>query len=156
MEHLQEKCNFLRNTFPEQLRRITPNTAAVFGKMNAQQMVEHMAYYIRLAYGNPLVTTQCYTKGSLEPMRAFLMSDKAFKPNTPNSLMSNDPISASCPDYPSAVIEVAKAIDEFFDAFAKKPNLMVHNPFFGTLDYEMSIQLLYKHAQHHLNQFATK
>lgn len=152
-EQLKEKSDFLRITFLEQLSLINATSAPLFGKMNPQQMVEHMAIYIRLGYGNPIINQQCYTVESLEPMRRFLMSDKAFKPNTPNALMSDIPPVPIYPDYPSAVLEVAKAIEEFFHAFAKNPALLVHNPFFGTLNYEMTLQLLYKHAQHHLNQF---
>lgn len=154
MDSIQEKITFLTTTFPEQLRHIAPETAALFGKMTAQQMVEHMAEYIRLGCGQPIISAQFYTDESLERMQSFLKSDKGFKPNTPNPLMNDNPAQTVFADYTSAVADVEKAIDSFFQTFTTHPDLIVHNPFFGPLNYEMTLQLLCKHAQHHLNQFA--
>ena len=39
------------------------------------------------------------------------------------------------------------------EAFEKNPDLVTRNPFFGDLNFEQSVQLLYKHALHHLRQF---
>lgn len=156
MIQIEEKINFLQHVFPKQLRNISPETPAVFGKMNAQQMVEHMAEYIRLGCGQPIISTQLYTDESLERMQSFLKSDKGFKPNTPNPLMNDNPAQTIFADYTAAVADVEKAIDSFFQTFTTTPNLIVHNPFFGPLNYEMTLQLLCKHAQHHLNQFGAK
>lgn len=153
MDQIEDKINFLKDSFPKKLRHISPETPAIFGKMNPQQMAEHMAHYIRLGYGQPIVNEQCYTQTSLESMRAFLMSDKAFRPNTPNPLMSDQPSETILADYTSAILDVENAVEELILAFTTKPDLVVHNPFFGPLNFEMTLQLLCKHAQHHLNQF---
>jgi hypothetical protein len=154
MDTLQDKIFFLGTTFPERLGQIAPETAALFGKMTPQQMVEHMAEYIRLGYGQPVISAQFYTDESLERMQAFLKSEKGFKPNTPNPLMADNPAQTIFADYTTAVADLEKAIDSFFQTFTTTPDLIVHNPFFGPLNYEMTLQLLCKHAQHHLNQFA--
>ena len=44
----------------------------------------------------------------------------------------------------------------FFEAFEKNPQLITRNPFFGDLNFEQSLQLLYKHAVHHLKQFGVE
>lgn len=44
----------------------------------------------------------------------------------------------------------------FFEAFEKNPNLVTRNPFFGDLNFEENVQLLYKHALHHLRQFGVE
>ena len=41
----------------------------------------------------------------------------------------------------------------FFEVFEKDPGLKTINPVFGELDFDSNIQLLYKHALHHLKQF---
>ena len=44
----------------------------------------------------------------------------------------------------------------FFEAFEKDPGFITRNPFFGDLNFEQSVQLLYKHALHHLRQFGVE
>ncbi|MGC4056560.1 MAG: hypothetical protein QM743_00340 [Chitinophagaceae bacterium] len=143
---------FIRE-FPEKLKRISPDAQPLFGKMNPQQMVEHMAEYIRLGYGNPVVTESFYAPEATEKLHAFLRSDKNFRENTPNPLMSETPAATVHTDYATAVADVAKAVTELFEAFERQPELKVANPFFGLLDEELSYHLLAKHATHHLRQF---
>ncbi|MFA6152719.1 MAG: hypothetical protein WC716_15450 [Chitinophagaceae bacterium] len=156
MENLAAKEEFLRSEFVAALRTINPNTAPLFGKMNPQQMVEHMAEYIRLGYGNPVVTQFFYTAESVERTRAFIMSDKPFKENTPNPIMGETPKPIIQPTYEAAIKDAEMAIKELFEAFGKNDKLEVASPFFGILNYEMTIQLLTKHAEHHLRQFGIK
>lgn len=147
------KEHFLRQEFPAALRTINPNNAPLFGKMNPQQMVEHMAEYIRLAYGNPVINQVFYTMESLEKMRHFLHSDKPFRENTPNPLLTEVPRAVVFPTYEAAIQDLEIAMSEFFNAFAENKELEVLNPFFGLLNVTWSMQLLVKHAQHHLRQF---
>lgn len=140
-------------SFPEKLMQIPENTVPLFGKMNPHQMAEHMAEYIRLAYGNPLISETFYDEDAVEKLQAFLRSDRPFKDNTPNPLMPESPEPPRFPDYHSAVADVATAVQELFDAFEQNPTLKVQSPFFGELDKELTFHLLAKHATHHLRQF---
>jgi hypothetical protein len=53
----------------------------------------------------------------------------------------------------SAVSELEKEIADFIEFFEDKPGRTLVNPIFGELDFEGWVQLLYKHARHHLKQF---
>ena len=44
-------------------------------------------------------------------------------------------------------------LDYFFEVFRANEHLTTINPIFGELNYELNLQLLYKHAVHHLRQF---
>ena len=44
----------------------------------------------------------------------------------------------------------------FFEAFEKNPQLITRNPFFGDLNFDQNVQLLHKHALHHLRQFGVE
>jgi hypothetical protein len=140
-------------SFPEKLMQIPENAVPLFGKMNPRQMAEHMAEYIRLAYGNPEVSEIFYTEESVNKLQDFLRSDRPFKDNTPNPLMPESPMPPRFPDYHSAVADVAAAVRELFNAFEQHPTLKVQSPFFGILDKELTFHLLAKHATHHLRQF---
>ena len=105
-----------------------------------------------MAYGHPprqLVTPE----DRLEKMQDFLKSDRDFRPNTPNSLMPEEPAPAKLPSMKAAIALLQQEITNFFNAFDTEKKKYVMNPFFGELDYGMSVQLLYKHAWHHLRQF---
>lgn len=139
--------------FPEKIKEIPLAAAPLFGKMSPQQMLEHMSEYIRLAYGNPVISSKFYTAESVDKLQAFLRSDRPFKENTPNPLLPDTPPSLRFREYEAAQADVAAAVRELFEAFAANPDLKVENPFFGTLDRELTFHLLAKHAAHHLRQF---
>ncbi len=53
----------------------------------------------------------------------------------------------------AAIGKLQEEIIYFFEVFEKNPTMKTTNPIFGELDFEMNIQLLYRHALHHLRQF---
>lgn len=146
------KAAFLRTEFPSLLSSLTADSERKWGKMDAQQMVEHMSYAMRQANGKDIY--ECITpEEHLPKMQTFLMSDKSFKENTPNALIGEDTVPHECANISDAIAELREEIDHFFEVFNSDPNKKLMNPFFGELNYEMWVKLLYKHAWHHLNQF---
>lgn len=152
MENLAEKAYFLRNEYIDKLRSIDPAAKGQWGKMNAAQMIEHMSYSFRQANGKDLYT--CVTpEENLPRMQAFLTSEKPFRENTPNQLLPDEPEPPKQATIEEALAELKGEIDDFFKAFEEAPDRIITNPFFGDLGYDMWVQLLYKHAWHHLRQF---
>lgn len=152
MIQLSKKARFLKQEYIPLLLNLSPDTEAQWGKMNVQQMVEHMAEYVAMAYGNPpqeLITPE----EKLSKMQEFLKSERDFKPNTANSLLPEEPRPERFPSLRAAIENLYEEINNFFNAFDSEKKKYVINPFFGELDYGLSIQLLYKHAWHHLRQF---
>ena len=86
-------------------------------------------------------------------MRAFLESEKPFRENTRNLLMPEVPAPVRNPSKEEAVKELKTELEFFFSVFEKNNMQVTRNPFFGDLNYEQNVQLLYKHATHHLKQF---
>jgi hypothetical protein len=153
MPTIAEKSNFLQNQYLPLIKSISESTSPIFGKMNLQQMVEHMANSIRLAYGNPIVSTILTPEENIPRMQAFILSDKPFKDNTPNALLPEEPVAPLFKNIADSIADLEKSIVELFQAFSQNPNLIVINPFFGALNEEKTMSLLYKHALHHLRQF---
>ncbi len=153
MSSIAEKSAFLKYQYLPLIKTIAVDTVPVFGKMNAQQMIEHMAAAIRSGYGNPIITTILTPEENIPKMQAFVLSDKPFKDNTPNALMSEIPAPALFSSIELSIIDLEKSVAELFDAFDKDQDLQVINPFFGVLDADKTMSLLYKHALHHLRQF---
>ncbi len=89
-----EKENFLRTRLVPLLQALPPATPARWGKMNVQQMIEHLGGdAIRTASGRLIFEKILTAPEQLARMRAFMMSEKPFKENTVNPLMGNEPAS---------------------------------------------------------------
>ncbi|MBO9633803.1 MAG: DinB family protein [Chitinophagaceae bacterium] len=148
----QQKVNFLKNEFVFKLKHLAPDAKGAWGKMNGQQMVEHMAEMLKVANGR-LHQPALPDKERVEKAHAWLLTDKPFRENTINPLLPEEPRPEEYNTMQQAIEAVQKELDHFFEVFEATPGLRIENPAFGNLDFEEQVQLLYKHAQHHLKQF---
>jgi hypothetical protein len=152
-----EKENFLRTKLVGLFQRLDPSTPARWGKMNVQQMIEHYGGdAVRNASGRLVFEKIITAPENLERMREFLVSDRPFRENTMNPLMSEEPAPAHYKTVQGAIGALQQELIYFFEAFEKEPALITRNPFFGDLDFEQNVQLLYKHSLHHLRQFGAE
>jgi hypothetical protein len=148
-----DKIDFLQHRFVSMLKQIPSDTPPKWGKMTLQQMIEHFADYTRIASGKTPFTDIMTPPGNLQRMRDFVMSDKPFRENTPNPLMPEVPAPVRNPSVEEAIKELKNEIEYFFTVFNKNNLRVTRNPFYGDLNYEQNVQLLHKHALHHLKQF---
>ena len=117
-------------------------------------MVEHYGGdAVRNANGRLKMEKIITPPENLDRMREFMMSDKPFKENTKNPLMGEEPLPLRYKTVQAAIGALQQELIYFFEAFEKNPLLITRNPFYGDLNFEQNVQLLYKHALHHLRQF---
>ncbi len=149
---MTNKLDFLQQDYISLLKKIEPTTMPLFGKMNAHQMIEHMAYAFRQASGlipqEPVANEEVTQK-----MYAFMMSDRPFKDNTPNSFLPDIPAPPTTSNIEEALHELEKDMAMFFTTFENANDKKILNPFFGQLNFSEWLHLLHKHAWHHLRQF---
>ena len=150
------KAHFLKKDLIPLLKSIPETTVPRWGKMNLQQMVEHFADAVRIAAGSmdkaPIITPAEH----LPKMQAFIQSNKPFRENTRNPLLPETPAPVRYASLPEALNELQAALDAFFEAFYNREAFTTRNPIFGELNFDLNIQLLYKHALHHLRQFGVE
>lgn len=152
-----EKENFLRTRLITHLQRLDPATSPKWGKMNVQQMIEHFAgEAVRNANGRLKLDKLVTPPEQLGRMREFMMSDKPFKENTVNPLMAEEPPPLRYKTVQAAIGALQQELITFFEVYEKEPGMTILNPFFGELNFEQNVQLLYKHAIHHLRQFGVE
>jgi hypothetical protein len=147
------KAEFLKHRFVPLLRQIPSGTPPQWGKMTLQQMIEHFSENVRIASGKTVHTDFVFSPEQLQKVREFMLSDKPFKENTINPLMPEVPAPVVNVSIEEAIGELQKEIDFFFSVFEKNNLQVTRNPFYGDLNYEQNVHLLYKHAAHHLRQF---
>lgn len=143
---------FFKETYIPTLKKLNGNEVGVWGVLSPQGMIEHMTDSIGIAHGRIKQELQT-PEPILEKVRSFALSDKEFKPNTKNSLMSDTPDPLRNSSISDAIAELENEINTFLAFYKTNPDQKVLNPFFGEFDYEQWLHLLHKHAVHHLKQF---
>ncbi|MFZ6026015.1 MAG: DUF1569 domain-containing protein [Bacteroidota bacterium] len=148
----QEKMAFIRNGFLSLLDNLLADKEALWGKMNPQQMVEHVTGFFLVSTDKlhfPLVTPEEH----LPKFKEFLLSDKQFRENTKAPVLPEEPLPVKEPDLASAIQQLRITIASFFAYFSADPAKKTMHPVFGWLNFEEWILLHYKHVTHHARQF---
>jgi len=148
----ESKKYFLEKQFIALVRKIDPSATPRWGKMNAQQMVEHVSAFFRISSNKlqfPLVTPAEH----LPKYREFLMSEKEFRENTKAPVLPDEPLPLRHTTMNEAITDLEKQVIEFFSYFADDPGEKTLHPAFGELNFEEWVQLHHKHVKHHLKQF---
>jgi hypothetical protein len=146
------KRKFLEDQFISLTQKIDPSASPRWGKMNAQQMVEHVSVFFRVSAGKlkfPLATPQ----ELLPKYRAFLLSEKEFRENTKAPVLPEEPLPLRYATMDEAIIDLEKQVNNFFKYFEDDLEKKTLHPAFGELNFEEWVQLHHKHVKHHLKQF---
>jgi hypothetical protein len=149
-----QKLSFIQNEFTPLVQQLAANTTGKWGKMNAQQMVEHVTAFFNVSTGRlqfPIVTPAEH----LPKYKEFLMSDKEFRENTkaPQEVLGEEPLPLRKSSMDEAIAGLQQSINEFMDFFKDAVTRPTSHPVFGTLNFEEWVLLHYKHVVHHAKQF---
>lgn len=148
----ESKLQFLKNDLVFHLKHLAPDASGQWGQMNGQQMVEHFTDMVQLASGKLQLPGKIPDE-QVQKNYAFMMSEKPFRENTKNPLLPDTPAYTRNNTMQQAIEELQQALNYFFKLYETTPDLRIMNPIFGNLDYSEQVQLLHKHAMHHLKQF---
>lgn len=146
--------NFVMKEYLPLLKNLQAETTGNWGKMNAQQMVEHVATFFNVSAGNikfELVTPVEY----LPKYREFLFSDKEFRENTkaPTNVIGEEALPLRFASMDEALENLTKSITAFENYFKEDAEKITLHPVFGELNFEEWVLLHYKHVMHHARQF---
>jgi len=150
---INEKENFLKHEYIPLLQTLAPDQKGKWGKMDGQQMVEHMREVCKVANGKivlPLLNTDPV---KLAKARGFMMSDAQFQENTTVAVMPEEPRAHKYSSMQEAIAKMEVELNDVFAVYAADANKTLNHPVFGELNYEEQIWYLDKHVRHHLRQF---
>jgi len=152
-----EKENFLRTRFIRYLQQLDPGETSVSGKISVQQMIEHYNEdVVKLANGKTRIPEILTAPAQLPAMLEFLLGDQPFKKNLENPLPGKDPSVLQFNTVQAAIGALHEELIFFFEVFEKDHTLTTRNPFYGDLNFEQNVQLLYKYALHQLREFGVE
>jgi len=133
----------------ERINQLSENTPALWGKMNAAQMMAHMQVGMNMAFGNSKKTRHWLGRlfGSFAKRRQLKQGDlDKYMPTFKK---------AEITDSRNFEEEKAKLIALIKSALVKGSGTLVKypHPYFGTFKDDEWAMLNWKHFDHHLRQF---
>lgn len=148
----ENKFDFLTHKLVPLVVNLPADAIGKWGKMNAQQMVEHVAGFFRVSTGKmhfPLITAVEH----LPKYKEFLLSEKEFRENTKAPMLPEAPMPTQFATMLEAVTDLGNEVQEFADKFSSGEIITSQHPVFGDLNFEEWVLLHYKHVVHHAKQF---
>jgi hypothetical protein len=131
------------------LNFLTPNTPALWGKMNVSQMLSHCQKPMQIAFDELVIKRGLIGLLFGKMAKIKLLSDAPFAKNLPT--FKEAKMTGNC-DFENEKRRLAGYIIRMAtggpDTITKKPH-----PFFGHLTTHEWDQLQYKHLDHHFKQF---
>jgi hydroxymethylglutaryl-CoA reductase len=143
--------NFLNiDEITTKLNGLTKTTKPVFGKMNGQQMVEHLSLLMQISNGK--VDADYYVSDEKTTRRKpFLDSDRELHIGFRASILSDEPTPEKFNNNTEAIADLIQQIKDFETHFKEAET--ENHPFFGELNYEYWKKFHIKHFTHHFKQF---
>ncbi|HRG19248.1 MAG TPA: DUF1569 domain-containing protein [Flavobacterium lutivivi] len=133
----------------DRINKLTPESKALWGKMNAAQMCRHCAIAIDIAFG----------KGDLKVNFLMKLLGKMLKKKVfyGGEMGKNSPTAKEFIITEDLDLEKTKAeLITNFSRFASEGKSVIktmNHPFWGKMTYEDWDALMWKHTDHHLKQF---
>jgi hypothetical protein len=137
-----------REELTKRINSITDNNKALWGKMNAYQMVKHCALCDDMYHGKiPMKRVFIgYLIGKMI-LKKSLKDEAPFAKNSPTSpLLYTNKASGE-------MEEQKKVWLSSIERYANYQDINFVHPFFGPMTREQIGLFVYKHADHHLRQF---
>lgn len=148
----QDKLEFVQQKFVKLVKTLPADTKGKWGKMNLQQMIEHVCGFFKVSTRQlhyKLVTPE----ELLPKAKAFLLSDKVFRENTKAPVLPEDPLPLQFATLIEAIDDLEQQVHFFVQEFSSGAIRSSLHPVFGELNFDEWVLLHYKHVTHHARQF---
>jgi hypothetical protein len=139
----------------EVLNQLSDSTSALWGKMSAQHMVEHLILAVQMCNGK--LQLECFNPPEKLPvLKRFLMSNKPLPKLFINPAIGSDLLPLKYSNLNAAKEVLKNEIADYENYFKRTPDAQPVNPTFGKLNKEEWDKFHQKHFEHHLSQFGLK
>jgi oxepin-CoA hydrolase/3-oxo-5,6-dehydrosuberyl-CoA semialdehyde dehydrogenase len=142
-----------KETLLQRLNQLHTTTAAQFGILTPQHMVEHLILTVKMSVGRIPIPEFVPNEKQLAQKQALLFKDIPFPrgvkaPGLPDTLLD-----LRFPDLETAKAELIKSWDAYQLLFKENPTKQTFHPRFGLLNFDEWERFHAKHMDHHLRQF---
>ena len=133
------------------LSRLSNSNKPLWGKMNAQEMVEHLSDMLMMARGTGNFTIDVDAE-TIARRQQFLLSDKEMAKNIAVPF-TKELIELRNDELDLAVDEFTDEWLNFIELYENNPDASVVHPYYGALDFNLWLKMHDKHFMHHFKQF---
>jgi hypothetical protein len=129
------------------IHQLTPTSKALWGKMNAGQMLAHLQMPMGIALGSQTIKGHWLMKLILPLFKKTLYDEKPYKQSLPTDKLFI--MTGATKDFEKEKQQLLGMLKQFTEAN------MIHeaHPVFGKLTKEQWSKATWKHLDHHLKQF---
>lgn len=135
------------------LETLSPTTFPTWGKMNAQQMIEHLTIAVNVSNGINKIHLITPIDKVEKTKNILLLSDRSMPKFFHNPALPKDPIPCKNANIAEAIISLNTALELFKNHLQKDPSKTQLHNIFGELNYNEWLWFHYKHFHHHFAQF---
>jgi len=130
------------------IQSLSPNAKALWGKMTADQMLQHCNAAVEVAFGEKEVSVNWMMRilGKLIKKKIFNTTFQHNSPTAPEFVFDGNY------DFETSKSTLIHKYSRFSNEGKSAITVMKH-PFCGTMTYEDWDKLMWKHLDHHLRQF---
>ena len=133
------------------LSRLSNSNKPLWGKMNAQEMVEHLSDMLMMARGTGNFTIDVDAE-TIARRQQFLLSDKEMAKNIAVPF-TKELIELRNDELELAIDEFTDEWLNFIELYENNPDASVVHPYYGALDFNLWLKMHDKHFMHHFKQF---
>ena len=148
--------DFFERELPVLLDGLTEQTTPLWGKMNAQQMIEHLSSLFLISNGKVhfpnLVQTEAQAASFFD---RFFVQKQDFVRNIRTSALPEDPLPPRFKDLAEAKAKFLGEIARFHSYFAQNTTATPLHPMFGQLTYAQWAEFHVRHIGYHFGQFGS-
>jgi len=133
------------------LNRLSSSKTPLWGKMNAQEMVEHLSDMLMMSRGTGNFSIDVDAE-TIARRQQFLSSDKEMAKNIAVPF-TKEIIELRHDELELALDEFAEEWINFTEYYENNPSASVIHPYYGDLDFNLWLKMHDKHFTHHFKQF---
>jgi len=137
----------VKKDITDRINKLTPQSQPKWGKMNVSQMMAHLQMPIGVAVGTHKLPRTLFGRIVGPLAKPMMYSEKPFKHNMPTD--KSFIMTGQEKNFDNEKKSLLNLVNQF-----KEENIVneVH-PFFGRMTREQWSKAMYKHLDHHLQQF---
>ena len=133
------------------LNGLSSSKTPLWGKMNAQEMVEHLSDMLMMSRGTGNFSIDVDAE-TIARRQQFLLSDKEMAKNIAVPF-TKDIIELRHDELELALDEFTEEWMNFTEYYENNPSASVIHPYYGDLDFNLWLKMHDKHFMHHFKQF---
>ena len=155
METTEKHEKFLSKKLPLYLNELKTTSAPLWGKMDVQQMLEHLCLPFLIATGKMSVSLTS-PQDKIPVLKRILMSDKPLPKLFHNPILPEIPMPAAVSNLEESKKALRESVAFFLDYYKKNPHATALHNIYGELNYQEWLVMNIKHVRHHFAQFGVE